>query len=177
MHDAAELLPDQSPSYYIAPNDPDYKRFYHNLEFLDDQDADVDDWSYFYLGYEVKSEAEMEKFAEMYRTAYSAGKWLEGDLVVPLGSVEQKESVIPRMNVRLPVIGPDAKRPPLPGKRGANIPVCVERIENNRNAGGHVLFLDGHVEFMEYPGRWPMTEKTVALLNELDRLGPQAGAK
>jgi len=37
-------------------------------------------------------------------------------------------------------------------------------------AGGNVLFMDGHVEFMRYPGKWPMTEETVEILESLDAL-------
>ena len=48
------------------------------------------------------------------------------------------------------------------------IPVFIERIDNHVPTGGNVLFLDGHVEFMPYPGNWPMSETTVQILNELD---------
>ena len=139
--------------------------------------ADLADCDYFYLGYEIHSEAEMVEFARLYREIYSAGKWLEGDLTLPPGPSGQGGYLIPRMNVRPRVLPPDANRPPLPNKRGADIPVMIERIENNHNKKSHVLFLDGHVEFMVYPGRWPMTEKTISLLNEMDKMGLQAGAK
>jgi prepilin-type processing-associated H-X9-DG protein len=29
---------------------------------------------------------------------------------------------------------------------------------------GHVLFVDGHIEIMEYPGRFPMTEAFITAL-------------
>ena len=38
-------------------------------------------------------------------------------------------------------------------------------------------YRDGHVEFMAYPGEWPMTETTMAILNELDALGPESRAE
>ena len=37
--------------------------------------------------------------------------------------------------------------------------------------GGMVMYLDGHVEFIPYPGKWPMTEKTITTLTELAALG------
>ena len=59
----------------------------------------------------------------------------------------------------------------------SQIPVIIERpsrhrtIRNESEAyGGNVLYLDGHVEFVVYPGKWPMTEKTIELLGQLDRL-------
>lgn len=33
--------------------------------------------------------------------------------------------------------------------------------------GGNVLFMDGHVEFMAYPGTFPMTEEAMAILCRL----------
>ncbi|MBX7259528.1 MAG: hypothetical protein K1Y02_24420 [Candidatus Hydrogenedentes bacterium] len=49
------------------------------------------------------------------------------------------------------------------------IPVMVERPELHGN-GGHVLYLDGHVEFVPYPGQFPMTQKFIEGLRSLDRL-------
>lgn len=131
------------------------------------------DKRFFYLGYEMRSEREMEAFSRLYKAAYTSGKWLEGDLVCP----DVEGGIIPRLNIRPPAPIPDAERPPLPFMRGGDIPVLIENIENNQGKGGHVLFLDGHVAFMEYPGQWPMTEKTIAWLNELDQIGPSTGVK
>jgi len=49
------------------------------------------------------------------------------------------------------------------------IPVLIERPELHGN-GGHVLFMDGHVEFMPYPGPFPMTKEFIEGLRSLDRL-------
>jgi prepilin-type processing-associated H-X9-DG protein len=51
----------------------------------------------------------------------------------------------------------------------ATIPVLIERPELHGD-GGHVLFFDGHVEFIPYPGKFPMTEQYIAGLRELDAL-------
>jgi prepilin-type processing-associated H-X9-DG protein len=50
------------------------------------------------------------------------------------------------------------------------IPVLIERVGNHKPKGGNVAYLDGHVEFIPYPGKWTMTETTVRILNELDSL-------
>jgi len=52
---------------------------------------------------------------------------------------------------------------------GSPIPVFIERPGHLRG-GSNVLFLDGHVEFMKYPGPWPMTEKFIKALESLDAL-------
>lgn len=176
MHGNIELFIHEWPSVYAVPGDPEYKSLLHSPEYLHGKTPAVDDWRFFYLGYEIRSEAEMAAFVRMYRQAYSNGKWLEGDLTCSSGPPEYQEHIIPHMNIRLPSVAPDAKRPPLPREHSAKIPVCIERIENNGNRGGHVLFLDGHVEYIEYPGRWPMTEQTVAWLNDMDKMGPPTGA-
>lgn len=48
-------------------------------------------------------------------------------------------------------------------------PVVIER-PGLQPGGGRVIFSDGHVEFMEYPGKWPMTEKFITALESLDSL-------
>lgn len=56
-------------------------------------------------------------------------------------------------------------------KLQSEIPVMVERPELHGD-GGHVLYLDGHVEFVPYPGLFPMTESFIDGLRSLDRLVP-----
>ena len=51
----------------------------------------------------------------------------------------------------------------------SRIPVMVERPGLQRR-GGNVLFTDGHIEFIEYPGKLPMTEKFIKALESLDAL-------
>jgi prepilin-type processing-associated H-X9-DG protein len=57
----------------------------------------------------------------------------------------------------------------------ARIPVLIERPELHGD-GGHVLFMDGHVEFVPYPGKFPMTEDYIAGLRALDTLGESDAA-
>jgi prepilin-type processing-associated H-X9-DG protein len=51
----------------------------------------------------------------------------------------------------------------------ARIPVMIERPELHGN-GGHVLYMDGHVEFVPYPGKFPMVPSFVEGLRSLDAL-------
>ena len=36
-------------------------------------------------------------------------------------------------------------------------------------AGGNVIYMDGHLEYIEYPGKFPMTETMARLLDERPR--------
>ena len=47
--------------------------------------------------------------------------------------------------------------------------MLIERPGLHKN-GANVLFFDGHVEFFEYPGPFPMTQKFITALEELDEL-------
>ncbi|MCC6695630.1 MAG: hypothetical protein IT365_08365 [Candidatus Hydrogenedentes bacterium] len=48
-------------------------------------------------------------------------------------------------------------------------PILIERPELHGD-GGHVLFMDGHVEFVPFPGPFPMTGKFIDGLRSLDRV-------
>jgi prepilin-type processing-associated H-X9-DG protein len=41
------------------------------------------------------------------------------------------------------------------------------RPENHSPAGANVLYMDGHVEFVEYPSEFPMTERFMERLEEI----------
>ncbi len=53
----------------------------------------------------------------------------------------------------------------------SKIPVIVERPGHHQPMGGHVLYLDGHVEYLRYPGKFPMSKSFIEGLYELDALG------
>ena len=48
------------------------------------------------------------------------------------------------------------------------IPVLIERPGTHQPDGGNVLFLDGHVEYIKYPGKFPMTKAFIEGLRSLD---------
>ena len=51
-------------------------------------------------------------------------------------------------------------------KVAPEIPVMWEWPTNHGN-GGHVLYLDGNVKFVSYPGKFPMSEKFIWELREI----------
>ena len=51
----------------------------------------------------------------------------------------------------------------------ARIPVLIEWPTHHDVPGGNVLFLDGHVEFIPYPGPFPMTERFIATLRDMNK--------
>ena len=172
MFDVGEVYEsgrEMSLTPYIAYRDPNYDR----LRDEKNPDKTVDDSSFFYLGYKITNDQEMTAFASAYRNMIASGEGFEKDIVVPGGNGSNGDLVIPRLNTRPPKLPENATRPPLPQNTAAKIPIMIERIRNNRGKGAHVLYMDGHVEYLEYPGRWPMTKTTVDLLDELDRLGNQ----
>lgn len=132
----------------------------------------VDDHSHFYLGYAVINDDEVAAFAEAYRARIDTGEAFLGDLKVPATDKLPHGKTIHRLREGVErffitdINGPGVELPRL----RAALPVMIERPENHPPGGGHVLFLDGHVEFIPYPGEWPMTEKTIGILRSLDAL-------
>ncbi|MCC6798411.1 MAG: hypothetical protein IT366_25075 [Candidatus Hydrogenedentes bacterium] len=52
------------------------------------------------------------------------------------------------------------------------IPVLIERPELH-GGGGHVLYLDGHIAFVPYPAKFPMTSNFIEGLRSLDALNSE----
>ena len=131
----------------------------------------LDDHSYFYLGYAVTSDAEMAAFAEAYRARVAAGLRFDEDLDVDAGTGTAGGDVLYRLREGIGrVVASDPQSPGAVAVAESGIPVLIERIDNHVPAGGNVLFVDGHVEFIRYPGKWPMTRETVEILEALDAL-------
>ena len=138
-----------------------------------DEDAPLDDGSYFYLGYAVTNDVEMRAFADAYRERIAAGLPFNEDLAVAPGKGYQGSDTIPRLRSSLgegTALSTDA-----PPDIRSRIPVIIERVGHHRPTGANVVFLDNHVEYIRYPGKWPMTEATVAILDELDCPGRATG--
>ena len=51
----------------------------------------------------------------------------------------------------------------------SKMPIMIERPNHHVPPGGNVLYIYGHVEFIPYPGKWPMTETTIGTLESLER--------
>ena len=57
---------------------------------------------------------------------------------------------------------------PYPGPMG--LWLFVPMPLSQPTIGGMVVYQDGRSEFIPYPGKWPMTEKTIATLTALTEL-------
>ena len=161
------------PTILFCPKDPAFEKI-KELEWdtlAPEKLAEVlnDRW-YMYLGYVLRRDREVLAFAKAYRERVAAGKSFDEDLKVAPGegncdtdTLYQLREEIGRILTNTPTFDESLERSLM-----AEIPVMIERIENNHDPkGGHVLYMDGHVEFIPYPGKWPMTETTIRTLEEL----------
>jgi prepilin-type processing-associated H-X9-DG protein len=134
----------------------------------------IDDHSYFYLGYLVSNDEEMRAFADAYRLRVSEGLPFDEDLPAPAGKGSRGGNSFLLLREGLYEGFPDeesSEDPTVSARFDSEIVVMFDHVDNHIPGGGNILFLDGHVEFVRCPGRWPMTETTMAILEELDALG------
>ncbi|HIJ73676.1 MAG TPA: hypothetical protein HPP83_06185 [Candidatus Hydrogenedentes bacterium] len=140
---------------------------------------------YFYLGYTVWDDATAEAFAEACRQRRENGLGFdEGAIPVDhevetlrrLGATNRRETMLTLEQLKEP-------RWQYTRHRSSEVPVFIERPRTYPGrlglyvgfplplsrpvVGGTVLYLDGHVEFIRYPGKWPMTETTIGILEGL----------
>ncbi len=159
-------------SVLICPKDTDLRRFDDKTH---EPERFFDDHSYFYLGYAVTNEKEMTAFARSYEHWIKAGVPFDENLPVAKGRGTYGLSAILRLREDLyndiPRVGSFKDNPAGRAIFESTTPVLIERLDNHSPTGGNVLYLDGHVEFHRYPGEWPMTEATFAILEAMDRLG------
>jgi prepilin-type processing-associated H-X9-DG protein len=116
----------------------------------------ITDESYFYLGWAVTTEEEGLALLEAYESLDLAKR----DVDIPIDP--SKSSTGHKMFYRLRegierFFITDIDDPAASAVAQSNIPVMWERPGNHEPEGGNVLYLDGHVEFLRYPGKFPMT--------------------
>ena len=132
----------------------------------------IDDQCFLYPGYVLTGEADVAAFCAAYKAHIAEGIPFDADLRVPVGQGNLGGEIIHRLREEIGLVfAAGLANPAAANSWQSTIPVLIERPENHRSEGGNVLFLDGHVEFMSYPGKWPMTEKTVKTLEELAAMG------
>ena len=148
-----------------------------------------DDQSYFYLGYAVLNDDDVEAFAKAYRERLAEVESPEGrafheDLVVQIGG---RTRVLHRLregveNVLLAESAAPTDEVAATARIQNEIPVLIER-----DLGGHIEYLEGSatpirvakVLYMSGDvrvvpsGKWPVTEKTQRILAELAKSPPQ----
>ncbi|MBI1320798.1 MAG: hypothetical protein GC168_17880 [Candidatus Hydrogenedens sp.] len=207
MFDLASLIPsgEAKPAVNVfgvmhCPLDIQHYRSLRKAHFLSTE-AEVDDQSYFYLGYAVTGDASMLAFADAYRELIRTGSPTGGYVPVDSGSGTFGTDRLYRLHKKLPqtLVDSGAVIPGSPFENpehaewyaSAEIPLLIERIELpkfphhsgvgnhtigplERQAAGLVVYMDGHTRFLSYPGEWPMTETTMRALLALDALGKKS---
>jgi prepilin-type processing-associated H-X9-DG protein len=145
---------------------------------LQGMEYSINDESYWYFGFSIFFEREALAFLAAYNDAMENQLEFDDKLSVPyrakagtLGQVVNLSAGVGRFYVR--DIGNPAAFPSVM----RCIPLLVERPNNHGGNGGHVLYLDGHVEWLPYPGPFPMTQSFIEGLIALEEKweGEQVG--
>ena len=131
-----------------------------------------DDGDFVYLGYVLRDDADVRDYAEGYaRQAVEAGVG-KGLFLEDMPSRREDGTSIYRIREGIErFFITDINNPAGSALAQSQIPTIVEWPTHHAIAdggmGGNVLYMDGHVEFVAYPGKWPMTVDTIAILCEL----------
>jgi hypothetical protein len=140
--------------------------------------------SYFYLGYKVWNDQTVLAFADAYKQRLQEGLPFDSSLPVnlPIREVHRLDNAVRRRSLvpldenenpewEHTLYSPSEtpllieKPRPYPGLLG--LYPLGHMFLSKPELGGAVLYQDGHVEFIPYPGKWPMTEKTITALMNL----------
>jgi prepilin-type processing-associated H-X9-DG protein len=128
--------------------------------------------AYFYLGYVVTNDAEMATFAEAYSAIVAEGGSFLDDIPVDEGAGSFGSDQLFRLREGIERFSiTDINNAGSAAMLQSEIPIMIERPDNHHPYGGNVLYMDGHVEYKQYPGEWPMTYESIDILEELDALG------
>ncbi len=149
------------PRILMCPTDAERTQKAKNAEGA--PDWIFDDQSYWYLGYALSNEAQGLEYINAYRKQAASGKGFEKDLKNEQGKqpIRRLRNGVERFLIT------DLNDPK--GNPCDRIPVMIERPGHHKG-GSAVLFLDGHVELIPYPGKFPMTERFITALQSLDEL-------
>jgi prepilin-type processing-associated H-X9-DG protein len=120
------------------------------------------DHSYWYLAHAVTNETEGLALMREYDRVMSAGGDVNQDFPVAAGEGTNGGDVLLRL-----------KEDPAPGPM-QSIPVMFDRPGHHVPDGGNVLYMDGHVEYVEMGAKFPMTQAFITALESLDRYQAEA---
>jgi len=167
--DASAIYPEfvSDATVFVSPAHPDFDNIANVAE--SDPQSVIADHSYWYLGYMLPDEAAGLAFVNSFRAAAKAGEVLNEDIDAPdldQGSIYRLREGIERFLIT------DINDPRAASGLQSTIPVIVERPEFHEG-GANVLYLDGHVEFVSYPGKFPMTEHFIDALESLEDVRQQ----
>jgi prepilin-type processing-associated H-X9-DG protein len=110
-----------------------------------------DDHSYYFMSHVLESDEDGLAFVEAYREWVRTGESIQKDITTGDGVV-------------LHLITSDMEN-----ADPAKIPVMIEKPNHHVPDGGNVLYLDGHVEFIQLGERFPMTDAFIEGLKTIDR--------
>jgi prepilin-type processing-associated H-X9-DG protein len=131
------------------------------------QTADgVDDRSYFYLGWVVTTEEEGLALLDAYESLDLAQR--DEDLAVPEGKGNRGGNTIFRLREGIErFFITDINNPAASAVVQSEIPIMWDRPGRHVPGGSNVLYMDGHVEFVRYPGKFPVSERFMKRLEEI----------
>ena len=112
-----------------------------------------------YFGYAVNNENAANVFLdayEQYGPEDLPDDYLNSEAPSPSEVVQRLREGVERFYIK------DINDPNDSATVQARIPVLWELPGSHEEAGGYVLYLDGHVEWLPYPGPFPMTETLVS---------------
>jgi prepilin-type processing-associated H-X9-DG protein len=127
---------------------------------------DVSDDSYFYLGWAIASEEEGLALLDAYESLEPAQRDTDLPLDPSKSSVGHEKIYRLREGIERFFIT-DINNPSASSDAQGRIPLMWERPGHHDPDGGNVLFMDGHVEYLEYPGKFPMTEAFIERCEEI----------
>jgi prepilin-type processing-associated H-X9-DG protein len=149
-------------SVYISPAHPQAADFKERA--TQDPLSIIDDHSYWYLGYAIPNEEAGLAFVEAYKKAVKNGEGPGEDLKdTATSTIMRLREGVERFFIT------DINDPASSARIQSEIPIMIER-PGLQEGGSNVLYMDGHVVFIKYPGIFPMTEKFIQALESLDAL-------
>ena len=185
-NERGERYPSLTPRLDALAPDPDVERLFDSTTPYTGSDMPRDIvhscfemHDYYYLGYAVASDEDVEVFAKAFRQAHDAGLPLNTDIRDPNETDSEHRFQLYGLREGIQRAFYDdfnigGCNPGGDALIQSKLPVLIEHVGMHDANKAHVLFLDGHVEYRQYPGEWPMTEKTIGLLGELEALTPRS---
>jgi hypothetical protein len=148
---------------------------YHENNITSTQSGEPNKLDFYYPGYAIADQAELEAFAAALRKQIADGGDFTENLPVAAGAGSWGGNSLQRLSqeTAYPPSGSELANT----DAGPGVPLLIEKLGHYRRPGGYVLYADGTSEFIEYPGKWPMTESAMALLKKLGGLAASHAAR